>query len=104
VQAAVTDGYNLAVIKTLVTTNPQAGQQVVYRLSYSNLSGDAITGVSLVDTYGSGLSYSGIVSSTPSVAAPIHNAGAKTLTFSNVSLPANTTGTIDLAFVIDAGL
>jgi hypothetical protein len=40
--AAVTDGYNLNITKSVVTSNPQPGQAIIYRLSYSNLSGDAI--------------------------------------------------------------
>lgn len=102
--AAVTDGYNLNILKSVITSNPQPGQAIVYRLSYSNLSGDVINWVTIVDTYGSGLTYNSVISSSPAVSAPVHSGWAKTLTFSNISLPANTTGTIDIEFTVSSSI
>ena len=42
--AAATDGYNLSISKTQVTPDPLTpGETVVYRIDYSNLSGDAMS-------------------------------------------------------------
>lgn len=56
--------------------------------------------ISIVDTYSPWLTFSGVLSSTPSIGSPIHDPVTRKLTWSDLILSTGQTGEIKLVFTI----
>ena len=104
VAADIVDWYDLQVVKSVLDdSNAVAWWTITYRLTYQNSTWDAISGVSVVDSWPVELSNPVLVASSPDVAShSIIDAAARTFTVTWASLWQNQQWTIDLMFDVDA--
>ena len=96
--------YDLRVSKTSSSTwSLVSGQVVVYTIAYGNSGSNTVTWATLWDSFWTGLIYSGILSSTPSLGSPMLNTWVSphTLTWSNITMWPNMSWNIQLQFVVN---
>ncbi|HNG97442.1 MAG TPA: hypothetical protein PLW93_04190, partial [Candidatus Absconditabacterales bacterium] len=93
--------YDLFISKSLSGTVTQGGT-ATYVITYGNPLNTYTSGITIQDVYGPELTWGSVVSSNPSLAGATftHNTGARTLTWSNVTLSGATTGQIVLQFAV----
>jgi Domain of unknown function DUF11/SdrD B-like domain len=93
--------FDLTITKQIVTPNPRSGQPIDYLLTYYN-SGEARSNVYISDTFSTLITYSGVLTATPTIPSP--SIVWNTITWSWITIGANETGTILVQFVIKTGL